>query len=85
MLRLPGAFMQMGGKVVVVVYVVVTTVVLVAGAKENWPMVAYGSTCSACRVFDTASEPRPRPEGVGVMLHGESSAVLSVLSVFGVG
>ena len=28
---------------VVVVYVVVTTVVLVAGAKENWPMVACES------------------------------------------
>lgn len=27
----------------VVVYVVVTTVVRVAGAKENWPMVACGS------------------------------------------
>ena len=28
---------------VVVVYVVVTTVVLVAGANENWPMVACES------------------------------------------
>jgi hypothetical protein len=41
--------------VVVVVYVVVTTVVLVAGAKENCPMVAYGSVASACTVLATPS------------------------------
>lgn len=33
----------MGASVVVVVYVVVTTVVRVAGANENWPMVARES------------------------------------------
>lgn len=56
--RLPGAFTHKGGKVVVVVYVVVTTVVLVAGAKENCPMVAYGSTASLCTDVE-------RPSGLG--------------------
>jgi hypothetical protein len=41
--------------VVVVVYVVVTTVVFVAGAKENCPMVAYGSAASVCTVLATPS------------------------------
>jgi hypothetical protein len=67
LLRLPGAFTHKGGKVVVVVYVVVTTVVLVAGAKENCPIVAYGSIASVCTVFDTPSA--PWPEGVEAMLH----------------
>mgnify|MGYP003629407530 CR=1 FL=1 len=58
-LRLPGAFTHNGGKVVVVVYVVVTTVVLVAGAKENCPIVAYGSTTSFCTVVNRPSGPRP--------------------------
>lgn len=48
--------MHIGGKVVVVVVVVVTTVVFVAGAKENWPMVAYGSGISVCTILDV-SEP----------------------------
>lgn len=56
-IRLPGAFTHMGGKLVVVVYVVVTTVVLVAGAKENWPIVAYGSTVSECTWSDCPSGP----------------------------
>ena len=34
---------RIGARVVVVVYVVVTTVVLVAGANENWPIVACES------------------------------------------
>lgn len=38
-----GALIRMGGMLTVVVYVVVTTVVRVAGAKENWPMVACES------------------------------------------
>jgi len=53
--------------VVVVVYVVVTTVVLVAGAKENCPMVAYGSVASPCTVLDTRSA--PGPEALEAMLH----------------
>jgi hypothetical protein len=57
--RLPGALTHKGGKVVVVVYVVVTTVVLVAGANENWPMVAYGSVSSVCTDVARASVPRP--------------------------
>lgn len=51
--------MHMGGNVVVVVYVVVTTVVFVAGANENWPMVAYGSMTSVCTVLDKPSAPWP--------------------------
>jgi hypothetical protein len=58
--RLPGALMHKGGNVVVVVYVVVTTVVLVAGAKENCPIVAYGSTASVCTEGSRSSGPVPR-------------------------
>ena len=58
--------MHMGGKVVVVVVVVVMTVVLVAGAKENWPIVAYGSVTSECTVLDV-SGPWPWLEGAEAM------------------
>jgi hypothetical protein len=67
-LRLPALFTHMGGKVVVVVYVVVTTVVLVAGANENWPMVAYGSIISVCIVVDRPSGPGPCPGGGEAMM-----------------
>src|SRR5690242_19305823 len=45
----------MGESVVVVAYVVDTTVVLVAGANENWPMVAC-----AFRDFGRLRAPWPR-------------------------
>lgn len=48
------ALIRMGASVVVVVYVVVTTVVLVAGANENWPMVA-------CESLDFGRLRAPRP------------------------
>jgi hypothetical protein len=54
--------------VVVVVYVVVTTVVLVAGAKENCPMVAYGSVASVCTVVATPSA--LGPAALEAMLRG---------------
>jgi hypothetical protein len=63
-----------------VVYVVVTTVVFVAGAKENCPMVAYGSTASACAEGNRPSA--PGPEAAEAMLCGCTSRRSRAVSVF---